>query len=179
VLLSTEEIERYDLQDVEVERGVRFRSWCNISENLLFIRARFTHYKKIFRAFWGSWIASGPVQCQILEEGHLVKSWNAERPTFNAPWASYITGRIRMRVADHAAEAPHVFVDSVMVPYRIAGGTEIGDWAFKRTITAPRIFGAGRYADGKGEVLKHSGLRIVYPERDGVELPGRVRLMQG
>ncbi len=179
VLASTEEIERYDLRGVQVQRGVRFRSWCSLESNLEKVKDTFSFWKKIWRAYWGAWIASRPIVCQIMENGRVTKAWSAERPSINAPWAYYITAAVRQRIAEYAGEAAHIYVDSVMLPREIRTGSAPGDWALKETLTNPVIFGAGRYADAGG-MVKQSGVpkvklfkpkyygKILYPPGGGL-----------
>jgi hypothetical protein len=163
-LMTAEEVEHYGLTGVDVESGVVFRKHVSIARDLDGIRDRFSQWKKIFRAFWGAWIANSPTTCEIWERGRPVKGWESTRPLYNPAWAQTITSAIRIRVGEHAKRAAHIFVDSVMVDYDIPQGDDLGAWKVSRWIQKPVIFGAGRYGDlgeGKLQFIKHAGTRIA------------------
>lgn len=156
-LLSTEEIERYDLRGVEVRSGCVFRRTESIEGNLDAIRRGFRDWKSIFRSFWGAWASAAPVECSILRYGQPIKTWEVRRPSFNPVWAHTILARVKMRVAEHAPDAAHVYVDSVMLPHRIREGSEVGDWRLVRTLRDPVVYGAGNYCEA-GSAIKHAGV---------------------
>ncbi len=164
-LMTASEINAYGLTGVEVESGVVFRHWNSIEPDLDRIRHNFTHWKKIFRAFWGAWIANSPTTCEIWERGKPIKSWESTRPLYNPAWAQTITSAIRLRVQEHARHAAHIFVDSVMVNYDMPNqGDELGKWRVAKWIEKPVIFGAGRWGDlgeGKLRMVKNAGHKGV------------------
>lgn len=163
-MLTGDEIASYDLRGVEIISGVNFTRTCSIEKNFTEIERRFTLHKKIFRSFWGAWLATRPVTVQMLERGRVVKLWKAAKPTYNAAWAAFITGRVRRRVSEYAKDAAHIFVDSIMLPYEIREGGSAGDWALQRTINAPTIEGAGRYRDD-ADYIKNSGRPRIIAKR--------------
>lgn len=166
-ILSTEEIERYDLQGVSVRSGAVFRRFESIDANLERIRRSFTDWKAIFRSFWGCWASNAPVECSMLAYGQPIKEWTVNRRTFNPVWAAYVLSRVKMRLADYAGEFCHAFVDSVILPRRIPTGTDIGDWKLVEIVNGLTVYGCGNWVGNtdSGIVNKHAGIPSSVADR--------------
>jgi hypothetical protein len=160
-LASSEEIEHYNLPVAEVIDGV---AWDGLIDPKPIIDAIscVSFWKQAGRSYWGRWAQMTRVQCHSPN-----KKWNLPNTTLNVPWAHTIVSRVKMRLWEHASNALHVFVDSVITPDVIKTGTGLGDWRLEKTYDNGVIIrGPGQYGDASSDVLeKMAGTAFDSPLR--------------
>lgn len=130
VVISTEEIERYNLRCTAL-RGVVWEK-CHPSDYVERTLGKLPVAKQAGRAYWGRWIARDPLVCETPNA-----RWEMRNLHANFIWGWLIVGRVRLRVWEVATEAAHVYVDEVLVPHELPEGTVPGSWRLKEV-----------YADG-------------------------------
>lgn len=139
--LTSEEIEELNLR-VDIREGMIFHKWWEPQERIRRIIEACRHWKKVFRAYWGSWASPVGPTCFCPRTG---KTWSLQNPYFDPVAAHYIVSRVRNRIAAVARQALHIYVDAVVTPEQLPEGSGIGDWKMKNQFEKMVIKGAGRY----------------------------------
>lgn len=143
VWVTDEEIERLDLK-FDVVRGLRFARYWNPGNRIKRILdvAPERVWKKVFRAYWGVWLAAIGTTCRAIRTG---KTWTLPNRLYDPISAHYIISRVRLRVADYADKAAHIFTDAVITRESVPTGSEIGDWRIKNNYKLVKFKHAGRF----------------------------------
>ena len=143
VWVTDEEIEKLDLKFVTV-RGLKFAHYWKPGDRIKRVidAAPERVWKKVLRSYWGVWLAHSGTTCKALKSG---KVWTLPNRSYDPISAHYIISRVRLRVADHAPDAAHIFTDAVITKKEIHQGSLLGDWRIKNNFKRVKIKHAGRF----------------------------------
>lgn len=159
VWCTDEEIERLDLS-FSVVRGLRFaRKWCPGDRIKAILDSASTNVaKKIFRAYWGVWLARGGTTCKALRTGSV---WTLPNRLYDPVSAHYIISRVRLRVAEYAPVAAHIFTDAIITNASMPQGDQIGDWRIKNNYKKVKFTHAGRFTfETVSGIHGHKGVAV-------------------
>ena len=160
VWVTHEEINSLELT-VSSIRGIEFGAWEDLRPRFDAVRNAVGKnrdvWKSVFRKFWGRWLSpTGP-----LHRGHKNNTSRVLPNLFFDPArALFILSRVRLRLAEVAADAVHIYVDAVITREKLATSDEIGGWKLKNTYTGMTIRHPGSWvaSDPAGRpVEKHAG----------------------
>jgi len=159
MILSDEEVKRYNVDVREVWWGQSWRNVLDTRSAIDAVRDKFTDWKRVLRSFWGGWAARTGPTSGTFDDGKIVKRWQLPNHSRNYIWAHLIMSRVKSRVYDVIKDACYVFVDSVITRKTLTTGTNIGDWKLEKEYPeGVVIFQAGVYRDMLSKKLeKHSG----------------------
>lgn len=153
-LVSTEEINAYDLHVTRVIYGVTWSDYI-YPDAITSTVARASFGKQMSRAFWGRWCSTVDLECHSKK-----KSWYMPNRMLNIPWAHLLVSRVKMRCWDVSANAVHVFVDSVITTDTLPTGTKIGDWRLDAEYNeGVKVRRAGFYGPVNGDWDRMSGIQ--------------------
>lgn len=161
-LATDEEIELYSLPVTEVVAGITWKRLRD-PEKMLEAVYRVSSWKAAARSYWGRWGQTARVVCHAGG-----KSWVLPNPAANVPAAALIIARVKAKLWTHAAEAVHVYVDSLITPRELRTGEALGDFKLEHTyrngvvIKAPGWYGEpGKPLEKMAGVPKNSIRRQV------------------
>ncbi len=162
VLATNLEMETYNLRVGEIISGVTWKRTLDPEPLLTAVQAVST-WKLAGRSYWGRWAQLARVMCH----DKTGKRWPLPSVTLNIPWAHMIVSRVKMRLWEHAKNAVHVYVDSVITTDEIKTGNSLGDWRLEKVYPKGVIIrGPGQYGDLEAERLeKFAGASIDSPLR--------------
>lgn len=156
IVLSSEEIERYDVR-VRILRGITWSRTLPATYVDDTLHATKWFSKETGRAYWGRWIARDPLHCWTPG-----KQWALRNPFAQLALGWVIVGRVRLRVWEASRGAAHVYVDEVVTPYPLETGDQPGDWHLKeiypRGVTVKRTGHFG-HLDGLRHISMATGVR--------------------
>jgi hypothetical protein len=153
VLVTGEDIARYGIAVTHIHCGVAWRRAFPVRKILDAIE-HWTFAKQVGRSYWGGWAASARVECVTP-----ARRWELPPLGANLIWAHLIVSRVRARLAEVAAGAVHVFVDSVLTRAELPTGDRVGDWRLvKRYENGVRVGGPGAYGPMWGAWDKYAGV---------------------
>jgi hypothetical protein len=153
VLVSGEDIKRYDLPVEEILCGVSWRRSFNV-QKIADAIDHWTFRKEVARAYWGAWAPSARVECVTP-----ARRWELPPMGSNIIWAHLIVARVRARLAEVARGACHVFVDSVLTQDTLTTGDAVGDWRLvKEYADGVKVGGPGAYGPRAGDWDRYAGV---------------------
>jgi len=86
-------------------------------------------YKGATQSYWGVHAQRAPLRCRTRKGGKVTKRWTQYNREQNICWAAIIGSRVTRKVHS-AMEAGGIltFVDSVLMPYELRTGPNVGQW---------------------------------------------------
>lgn len=173
-LATDEEIELYSLPVVKVVSGVTWSRSVDPEKMLAAIR-RISLWKAAARSYWGRWGQTARVECHVSSG----KSWTLPNPAANIPAAALIIARVKAKLWTYAADAVHVYVDSLITPRKLPTGEAVGDFKLEHlyergvVIKAPGWYGEpGKPLEKMAGVPKNSPLREIWADANPELLAG-------
>lgn len=168
-MITSEERDHFNLHDrIWPIYGLGFRKFVSLVRCFNDVDTKFpTSSKRISRSFWGLWnTREAPIQ---VSWKHGEKSREMHNPFFNPIWSSFITSRIKLRLASVIDSALHIYVDSVHSTVPLPTGNGDGEWRLDGEYNdawfrSPGHWGSGAYTlrhSGVGSTLFDNGLRAV------------------
>lgn len=160
-LATNLEIDTYGLRVGEVVDGVIWKRSTSADKLLDAMRAVST-WKLAARAYWGRWAQTTRVKCVTK-----ANNWELPNVALNVPWAHLMVSRVKMRLWEHASNAVHVYVDSVITTDVLPTGYQLGDWKLEKVYDAGVIVkGPGHYgAPDSPQLERMAGVPKDSPRR--------------
>jgi hypothetical protein len=156
VLVTGADIKRYGLAVSHVHCGVAWRRAFPVRKIFDAIN-HWSFAKEVGRSYLGGWAASARVECVTPS-----RRWELPPLGANLVWAHLIVSRVRARLADVAAGAAHVFVDSVLTQDTLPTGDSIGEWRLVKSYEdGIRVGGPGAYGPLYGPWDRYAGVPVA------------------